>query len=84
MFLDEFKVKPSKTVFQKVKDAVVYTVLAEIPSCGGYSSFTAFGCEYDCEYDTEIDCDQCVCVDYRKGLDPRTGKKFKKFRGYFS
>ena len=46
--------------------------------CGGYSTDTDWGREYDCSYvhAGEFDCEGCICSggDY----DPRTGKRFAK------
>lgn len=80
----EVKENKKQSLFKRIKDTFVYALLAEVPPCGGYSSLTDCGYEYDCKYDAEIDCSECVCVDYWKGKDPRTGNKFKKFRRYFS
>ena len=81
MFLDEFKVKPKKTVLQKIKDAFVYAVLSEVPPCESYSSWTDYGYEYDCGYQCEVECGNCICAG--GNIDPRTDKKFKKVRRYF-
>lgn len=74
-----------KNLWTRIKSAVVYAVLAEVPPCGGERD--GWSGEFDCTYEPDFDCDNCVCLyyehGYRKGLDPRTGEKFKKFRRYF-
>lgn len=79
-FLYELDVKPEQSIFSKIKTAIVYAVLAEVPPCAGYKSWTDCGYEYDCEYGGEVDCDDCICG--VGSLDPRTGNKFKKLRRY--
>ena len=45
--------------------------------CGGYSSWTDYGYEYDCSYGFDEDCSECVLCG--GGFDPRTGKKASGF-----
>lgn len=78
---ESIKIK-KQSLFARLKSAVIYAVLAEVPPCGGERD--GWSGEFDCPYESGIDCDTCVCLyyehGYRKGLDPRTGKKFKKIR----
>ena len=71
LFLDERY--PQNTIFRRIRNFV----FAEVPPCRAYEDYCG---EWDCEYGVEFECDQCVCVDFWHGLDPRTGKKFKKFK----
>ncbi len=55
--------------------------LKEIPRCGGYKIWTSYGEDFDCEYKAECFCEDCICNYHNTGgkIDPRTGKKFKRF-----
>jgi len=70
-----------QSLWSKIRSAVVYAVLAEVPPCGSYRD--QWHGDYVCKYSPDFECEQCVCVDYFRGYDPRTGNKFKKFRRYF-
>lgn len=47
--------------------------------CRGVWWYTINGDEFDCEYEHagEVTCDHCI-VNREDGLDPRTGKKYRK------
>ena len=52
----------------------------EIPPCGIYKSWSAWGYEYDCEYKPECTCEECICNHELGGkIDPRTNKKFRRY-----
>ena len=82
MLLEEIKLNIKISIFERIKSAFAYALLAEVPPCGGERD--GWSGEFDCTYEHGIDCDTCVCLyyehGYRKGIDPRTGKDFKKFR----
>jgi len=74
-----------QSLFKRIKSTFIYALLAEVPPCEGYSSWTACGYEYDCGYENEdVECQDCICCTDTGYLDPRTGQKFKKFRRYFA
>jgi hypothetical protein len=78
---DELSIKPKQSIFSKIKSAIVYAVLADVPPCGSYRD--QWHGDYDCKYSPDFECEQCVCVDYWIGIDPTTGLKFKKLRRHF-
>lgn len=86
MLFEEIKLNKKISIFERIKSAFAYALLAEVPTCGGERD--GWSGEFDCTYEHGSDCDTCVCLyyehGYKKGIDPRTGKNFKKFRRYFS
>jgi DNA modification methylase len=78
-FIIEYnKYKKERSLWYKIKKNTIYRIVNQVPICGSYTD--KWNGDHDCKYYPEFECELCVCVDYRNGLDPRTGEKFKKLK----
>lgn len=77
-FKEYTKYKKERSLWYKIKKNTIYCIINQVPPCGLYRD--EWNGDYDCKYNSEFECERCVCVDYRDGLDPRTGEKFKKLK----